>query len=279
MLPSRSLVNGIPTDLIDIRDRGLAYGDGLFETLPLLDGRPCLWAGHLARLQLGCQRLGIPFADFDLLAAELGQLAGAESGVGKVIITRGSSARGYAAPADLRPNRLIRFSPGWSPPASIDAIPRIQARLCQTRLSINPQLAGIKHLNRLEQVLARQEWTDSQIAEGLLCDAEGFVVEGVASNLFIREGERLLTPLLDRCGVAGVMRAAVITTALELGIEVVEARFGPEHLLAADAAFVCNSVTGVRLISQIDQHRYTPSWGKPIWQALLQALINKMIEP
>ncbi|MEO5344668.1 MAG: aminotransferase class IV [Gammaproteobacteria bacterium SHHR-1] len=147
--------------------------------------------------------------------------------------------------------------------------------LCQTRLSINPQLAGIKHLNRLEQVLARQEWTDSEIAEGLLCDSQGHLIEGISSNLFIQQGERLITPLLDGCGVTGIMRSCVMQAAAELAIPLDEAGFGVDRLLQADAAFVTNSLTGIRLISALPGRVLKPH---RVSRKLIKHTLNKMLE-
>lgn len=253
----RTLVNGARTDLIDVRDRGLAYGDGLFETIALVDGEPSLWPLHMARLSRGCERLSLPLPDYDRLMSELSLLADGGSGAGKIILTRGSSCRGYPAPPGIDGNRVIQFSEAPAFPPSPDPEP-IRARICDTRLSLNPKTAGIKHLNRLEQVMARMEWQDQTIAEGVMLDMEGYVVEGISSNLFLQEGDKLLTPLLDRCGVAGVMRTSVMESARSLGIVVDEERVSRDRLVDADAVFFTNALTGIRPVAAINNRLFQP---------------------
>ncbi len=239
------------TTHVPLDDRGLHYGDGLFETMALQGGRLRLLDLHLERLAQGAARLAIPLPGLDGLGAALEAFARQQGeGVLKLILTRGSG-RGYAPPAAPSPNLILSHYP--APP--MDGQEGVAVRLCALRLSRQPLLAGIKHLNRLEQVLARAEWHDPAIAEGLLQDGEGFLVEGIASNVFLVAGGRLLTPLLDLCGVAGVMRAHVMRQARTLGLEVQEARLGLHDLLAADELFLTNSLHGIRPVVELIGHR------------------------
>lgn len=254
------LINGQPTGQIDARDRGLHYGDGLFETIAVRDGRPQLWDRHLARLTAGCERLRLPAPDAALLAAEAAQLCdGVAQGVLKIILTRGVGGRGYAIPhADAataagRMSRILIRLPAPDYPAT-HYRDGVAVRLCELRLGDAPALAGIKHLNRLEQVLARSEWSDPGIAEGLMRDAEGAVIEGTMSNLFIVRTGGLETPELTRCGVAGVMRGRIIDRARELGLAVTERRLMPADLAAADECFLCNSLIGIWPVRRIDDN-------------------------
>ncbi|HKM36994.1 MAG TPA: aminodeoxychorismate lyase [Thiopseudomonas sp.] len=237
-------VNGQPADSIALADRGLAYGDGLFETLKVQGGRAVLLERHLARLQEGCQRLKIP-CDMSILRRELLEyMQQLGDGVCKLIVTRGAGQRGYGLPDPCVPQRILQASavPQW--PAAHQQ-QGIQLFACQLRLSEQPLLAGLKHLNRLEQVLARAEWSDPSYAEGVLLDAQDRVVDGVFSNIFIVHKQQLLTPALHRCGVAGVMRAELLERAAAVGIEVLVRDITLQDLLQADEVFTCNSLYGI----------------------------------
>ncbi|HJR33290.1 MAG TPA: aminodeoxychorismate lyase [Pseudomonas sp.] len=239
-----SWVDGQPADVLSLKDRGLAYGDGLFETIAVRNGQPVLLERHLSRLAHGCSRLALA-ADQELIRSELLAYAAAlGDGVLKLILTRGDGLRGYAPDPSAQARRILQ----GNPPAAYPAVHGEQGvRLfpCTTRLSRQPLLAGLKHLNRLEQVLARAEWQDTEHAEGLMLDQAGRVIEGVFSNLFlVREGV-LITADLKRCGVAGVMRAEILFQAESLGIPVQIADIPLEQLQWADEVFVCNSVYGI----------------------------------
>jgi len=239
-----SWVDGQPGDSLSIKDRGLAYGDGLFETLAVKAGQPVLLERHLQRLADGCRRLGI-VADHPLIRRELlAYSAALGEGVLKLILTRGDSQRGYAASADALPRRILQGNPGSSYPQAYQQ-QGIRLFPCATRLSEQPLLAGLKHLNRLEQVLARAEWQDAEHAEGLMLDTSGRVIEGVFSNLFLVHQGVLFTADLSRCGVAGVMRAQLLEEAKALAIPVDISDISLEQLRQADEVFLCNSVYGV----------------------------------
>lgn len=237
-------VDGRPASAIGLGNRGLAYGDGLFETLRVRAGRPKLLERHLERLAHGCARLGLSI-DVPTLRAEL--LAyGSEliDGVLKLIITRGDSARGYAGDPDAPVRRILQGSPLPQYPMQRQA-EGIALYPCSTRLAEQPLLAGLKHLNRLEQVLARAEWHGTEYAEGLMCDTSGRVIEGVFSNLFMVSEGRLVTPGLTRCGVAGTLRAELIAQSLSGGHPVVVEDVTVEQLANASEVFMCNSVYGI----------------------------------
>jgi len=245
-------IDGELCDRIDARDRGLLYGDGLFETIAVENGEPLLWDRHLERLSDGCRRLGLPAPDADRLQRDAAaEIAQDSSGVLKIIVTRGPGGRGYRPPATPVPTRILAFHPVPEHPASCwrDGI---KARMCHIRLGENPALAGLKHLNRLEQVLARAEWTHPGVAEGLMRSASGNLVEGVMSNLFLVEGSQLATPDLTRCGVAGVMRQMVLDLAAELGIPCRVTDVPLQRLQQADALFLTNSLIGIWPVRQVD---------------------------
>lgn len=253
--PVRCLVNGRPGSELSVRDRGLAYGDGLFETIRVAAGRAGLLDRHLQRLARGAEVLQIPL-DVPLLRAEL-EAAAVEQGDGllKLIVTRGEAGRGYAMPEPAQPTRILYFSPLPDYPAA-HAQQGIRLYPCVTRMGHQPLLAGIKHLNRLEQVLARSEWQDGHYAEGLVRDLQGDPVEGTMSNLFLRLDGQWLTPALDRCGVRGVMRDYLVEQLSAAGELVVERRLSFNELLSSEEIFCCNSVFGVWPVIELAAHRW-----------------------
>lgn len=240
-----TLINGCETDLVSVSDRGLQYGDGLFETLLVREGYPCLWAEHFARLTRGCDRLGIPPPPEALLLGECRRLARHEAAaVLKVILTRGVGHRGYRQPLTPKPTRIVTLYRPAVFPISWER-QGIHAIFCRTLLGENPMLAGLKHLNRLEQVLARSEWRDETIAEGIMRDCRGRLIGGTMTNLFMVRGGCLITPRLDTCGIAGTVRALVFRIAAGCGIHLVEADIGSDDFNRADALFLTNALIGV----------------------------------
>lgn len=253
--PYAYLVNGRKDNGLTPFDRGFAYGDGVFRTLPIHNGHPHCWERHYRRLQSDCNGLEIVCPSEDVLRSDIAKLVDTDDGVIKIIITRGESERGYAVPPLAQPTRVVikgalpiypenRFTEG------------VAIHLCQIRLSHQPRLAGIKHLNRLENVLARMEWVEPSIAEGLLMDMEGNVVECTMSNLFIRQGDRLVTPDLSRCGVAGVTRERIIEFASHLNYSIQVRNFSLPELLDADEVVICNSLYGAWQVRQLDSHTW-----------------------
>src|SRR5690606_29721918 len=217
------LINGQTETAVPATDRGLQYGDGLFETLAVRAGEPRHLARHMARLRAGCARLALGFDAFDTLQQEIIQLAADQPrAVIKVLVTRGSGARGYRPPAHPACTRIVSRHPWPDYPAHWQQ-QGIRLRLCALRLGLNPALAGLKHLNRLENILARAEWNDADSPEGVLCDTAGRVIGGTMSNLFLVRNGVLLTPRLEQAGVAGITRQRVLETAARLGLPAREA--------------------------------------------------------
>ena len=261
-------VDGVPAAELPVGDRGLAYGDGLFETLWVEAGQIRLFERHMQRLQEGCQRLGIP-DNLPLWRSELLRFAAQlQQGVCKLVLTRGLGQRGYAPPKPCHPRRILMASPRPDYPLTHQS-EGVAIFPCRTRLAEQPALAGLKHLNRLEQVLARSEWTDSAYAEGLMRDTSGRVIEGVFSNLFLVRHGCLMTAGLQRCGVAGVMRAEILDQAQQLGWLVRIADLSYTDLLTADEVFMCNSLYGVWPVRHL--HPVTWSVG-PMTQQLQRHL-------
>ena len=228
-------VDGVPAD-----DRGLAYGDALFETMRAHRGEVPWWDRHWARLQTSAERLKMPLPDLSRVTREAGALLAGRDVVLKLQITRGSGGRGYAPPANPEPLWLLSVHPLPESVAALDAI------WCETRLARQPLLAGMKHGNRLEQVLARDEVTQAGADEGVVRDVAGRVTSGTAGNLFIHDGQGWHTPELDHAGVAGVCRGWVIEAT---GAAV--RRIRVDEVERAEAVFLCNSVRGILPVRQL----------------------------
>ena len=254
------LVNSIEGD-----DRGLAYGDGVFETMLVHRGQPVWWREHWDRLERGARVLGMAMPAESGVRSECERLvADAARAVLKIILSRGGGGRGYAPPPNAVPTLVLsRHNP---PPPS----PRegVALRWCQTALAIQPALAGIKHCNRLEQVLARAEWNDPDIFEGLMCDTDGRVVSATAANLFARIDGRWLTPTLRRCGVAGIARGWLLQRLDQAS----EADLAPAEVENAEAVFLCNAVRGILPVRRLGQRQWSPDAGiEDARRQLLQA--------
>lgn len=237
-------VDGRPASSIGLGNRGLAYGDGLFETIRVRGARLTLLDRHLDRLMLGCQRLGMAI-DEAALRGELQAYAhGLGEGVLKLMVTRGDSARGYASDPLAPARRILQGGPLPSYPPQRQA-EGIALFPCSVRLAEQPALAGLKHLNRLEQVLARAQWQGSEPAEGLMRDTSGRVIEGVFSNLFLVSDGELCTPGLSRCGVAGTLRAELLDRLAAQGQSARVEDISMARLRAASEVFMCNSLYGI----------------------------------
>lgn len=249
-----SWVNGEPSDRIASVDRGLQYGDGLFETISCIEGRPRWLQWHVRRLRAGCERLGIGFRDFEALESEIsGRAEGQNRCILKLILTRGSALRrGYRPAGDETPTRILSRHP-WPADAAGPAGSRADfpVAVSGVRLGINPQLAGLKHLNRLEQVLAQQQLRGTPREEALMLSSAGHVIGGSMSNLFLVDEAGLSTPSLEDCGVAGVVRELVCAAAARHGTPVRVRRIGITELAQAREAFVTNVRWGVRSISEL----------------------------
>jgi 4-amino-4-deoxychorismate lyase len=272
-----TVINGEAGDAIAVRDRGLQYGDGVFETVAIVDGEPQHFDRHLRRLRRGCERLGFeppsaPQIFDDLLRLPLGE----ERAVLKLIVTRGSGGRGYRPPIQPTPTRILTLWPWPEYPAGC-AEEGVTVRVCDTVLGSNPRLAGLKHLNRLEQVLARSEWDDPEIMEGLMLDGSGNIIEGTMSNVFLLLDGELQTPSLEQAGVAGIMRDIVIEHCASIGSPVVERRISMDELGRAEEIILTNSLIGLWPVRELRAlsatRRMTPPQATPILrQQLADAL-------
>lgn len=266
------LVNGEPaTDLthaLPLNDRGFHYGDGVFETARLEQGFVRFLDAHLERLRIGCERLRIAPPDAAVLKQDIERVtATLRSAVVKIVVTRGVGQRGYRPSAESVATRVVA---SYAAP-EVDPNRSLNVRWCATRLGRNGALAGIKHLNRLEQVLAQAEWDDPTIDEGLMLDTEGELVCATASNVFlVREGT-LLTPDLRYCGVRGIMRGEVLRAAGQLGISVREEPLWPDDVETAEEVFLTNAVRGIRPVGRLGTRQWTQHRIADAFKAALRA--------
>ena len=246
-------LNGRPlVDGVSPYDRGLHYGDGLFETIVCVNGRARFLSLHLERLSLGCERLRIALGDVEPLRKEIQAAAAAGDALIKVIVTRGEAvARGYGWSGTEVASRFVFRYP--LPPENVAAgRDGIRAVVAKLRYGENPQLAGLKHLNRLEQVLARSEVPVEDAAELLVFSSSGHLVSGTMSNVFVVMKGRVLTPKLDLCGVAGVMRRVILREAAGSGIPAGEHVINDVDLAHADEIFVSNARIGLWPVRTLD---------------------------
>jgi 4-amino-4-deoxychorismate lyase len=251
------LVNGEAGGTLDPLDRGVSYGDGVFRTLLVRDGRAVCWERHYAKLRADCAAIALPCPPSDVLFVELAEAAaGMHVAAGKIIVTRGPGPRGYAPPAHPAATRVVSASPLFTHPTAFRD-EGVVVRRCRLRLGIQPRLAGIKHLNRLESVLARMEWSDPVVAEGLLLDVDDHVIEGITTNLFLVHESVLHTPDLSRCGVSGVTRERIIEAALRERVPVRVASMTWQEVLRAEEVILVNSLIGAWQIRSLESRRWT----------------------
>lgn len=273
----RTLVDGQHGTQLDVQDRGLHYGDGLFETIACRAGRARFLELHLERLAQGCARLGINPVDLPDLARQVNALAAAEpASLIKLILTRGSAtARGYGAHGDERARSLL-LQYRWPAEDPAPWKQGIAARTASGRLGENPALAGLKHLNRLEQVLIRGEWTDPQVREALVYSSSGWLVSGTMSNVFVVANGRIMTPAILTAGICGVMRRVVLREARGAGLEVAEMSLDAAAVAAAQEIFLTNARIGIWPVSVLDGR---PLGVGPVTRRLQQLLLPLLGDP
>ena len=234
---------------IPAENRGMAYGDGVFETMRVDRGRVHWWDAHWSRLAGGAERLRLPMPDCGIARDACRSLFADESdGVLKLLLTRGGEGRGYAPTADASPVWVVSRHPL---PARLHR--GLELHWAKTTVAIQPALAGLKHCNRLEQVLARGECAGRGTDEALMCNGDGDVIGATAANVFMLHDGRWRTPRLDRSGVAGVCRAQLLSV-----LESSEECVSPADAEGADAVFLCNAVRGILDVAQLGAHAWAP---------------------
>lgn len=265
--------HGIRIDSVPVDDRALQYGDGVFETIAVRDARPRFWDLHVARLALACDKVGLTMPAPNILLRDLENALARTTAntafcIAKLVVSSGGFERGYHRPEHVRViSRIGIFAD--TPLAEEHYAAGIQVRLCDTIAACQPQLAGIKTLNRLDQVIARNEWSDADLFDGLMCDDDGNLVCGTRSNLFVVRENHIETPRLDRCGVAGIMRQRIIELLAGNNIQVAEMAIGCEELASFDELFLSNSQVGVVPVRRCGDHTWSPGEATRSVMALL----------
>lgn len=250
-------INGVKQSTLAASDRGMQFGDGCFTTAAVLQGKILLLESHMHRLKAGCERLWIGDVDWDQLEAEMKQAAHEQTqAVLKVIISAGSGGRGYSRLGCCEPTRIVSLAP-W--PQHYAGLQQQGAslRLSPVRLARNPQFAGIKHLNRLEQVMIRAHLDQTDADEALVLDTEGWVVECCAANLFWRQGRQIFTPDVSAAGVDGIMRRSLMAQLAAAGHACQVIKSEPAQLLDADEVVICNALMPVLPVRQIEAVQFT----------------------
>ncbi|MCB1687816.1 MAG: aminodeoxychorismate lyase [Halioglobus sp.] len=271
---SASWLDGTPTSVLPLPDRGLDFGDGLFETLLLHNGNPVYLDLHMARLAQGLETLAIPDC-LALAQKQVEQVCGAIEeewrwAALRLSVIRSPGPRGYAPAPNLPPRILIHVTPLDRDCAKMSSAATLN--LANIRLSTQPALARIKHMNRLEQVVAATQAQAENVDESFLLDQVGNLVSVTAGNVFLLYQGELLTPVLDNCGVAGTRRRMIIEKwAPSMGLEVREARLTLEHIANAEEVFYSNSLHTVRPVS---------GFGAKCWSShgVCEALFEKFRE-
>jgi len=250
-------INGISSEYLSVMDRGLHYGDGLFETIACIEGKPQFWNEHIERMRLGAKKLGIEFSaieNFQYDVLSMLQEHSVSNCVIKLMLTRGQGERGYRSSSAQKVTRIVVLSD--LPQYPDDYMNQgIKVCLCHHPVSNNSRLAGIKHLNRLDNVLARNEW-QNEYQEGLMLDESSDIIEGTMSNVFAVKNNQLHTPSLSLSGVNGIIRDQVLSIAQEQGIEVYVSEIKKEELKNMDEIFVCNSIIGIWPVNSINEINY-----------------------
>lgn len=278
-----NLINGIATDYLHVNDRSVHYGDGIFETILCNKNRLYYWDKHYRRLKLSAEKLNLSCPEEQLLLNDITQLLKGAENIGsdayaiKIILTRGAGQRGYKYTKDLNSNRIVSLSAIDSDYSSLMSNDLLSGELflCEQQASINENLAGIKHLNRLENVLARNEWNDDAIGkniiDGVMVNANQHVIEGTMSNIFAIKDQQLLTPCLILSGVNGIMRNVVMGLASENNITVTNVNLTLNELLSMDEVFICNSLIGMKSVTNFLNVAYSDN---RITQIIFQALLT-----
>jgi len=272
---NRCLINGIAAGHVSVSDRGLHYGDGVFETIACVAGSAEFVREHLSRMREGAGRLAIPFPDPALFLQDIAALLASADAAGdcviKLMLTRGAGRRGYRYDPLLAPTRIALRS---ERPARVNRWKQgMRARFCETPVSVNSRLAGVKHLNRLDSVLASAELGES-CDEGIMLDPQAHVIEGTMSNVFAVIDDVLVTPDLAHCGVQGIIRGKLLQGAAGLGLQTGVRELQQHELLAAAEVFVCNSVIGVCPVTQLAGRRKQPGPITSMLEQVLQHLIE-----
>jgi len=265
------LIDGEEQEKVSVFNRNMQYGDGLFETCITSNNQILFWMYHFSRLTAGCEKLNIKKIDEDVWLRDIKKafsLSSEKSCVVKLILSRGNSLRGYGYKDDIEPVRVVIIS-------------EMQQSLMNNEFALeysksgyhsNPQLAGIKHCNRLEQVLARSYLSSN---EAIMLDEKENVISVTQGNIYFIFGNKLLTPKLDRCGVVGSRRSLILELASSLKIDTLVSNISINQVQQADEVFISNSVIGIQPIQSIESYKLGKN---PLTKKIRKAFLSKTKE-
>jgi len=275
-----SLINGVVTDYLSSQDRAIHYGDGLFETILCHKNNLYYWPQHYLRLKQSAEKINMSCPDESILLSDITKLLSDNESdktyAIKIILTRGLSQRGYEFNKKTTVNRLVFISTIEKDYSSLLALNLLSGDLsiCKQQVSINENLAGLKHLNRLDNVLARNESAiidNKKVIDGLMLNANKHVIEGAMSNVFMVKDKQLYTPKLNQSGVYGVMREVIIDIAKTNKIEVIEKHLFVDDVNNMDELFITNSLIGMKAINYLNGIEFS---GHAITAAIFNNLLN-----
>ncbi|MBI6548182.1 aminodeoxychorismate lyase [Xenorhabdus lircayensis] len=271
-------INGNQCEHLPVNDRAVQFGDGCFTTIRVEQRQPILLPLHIKRLQKGVEKLFMPALDWLQLENHIKQVVkGCESGVLKVILSRGTGNRGYSIADTIEPTQIL-FLSSYPEQYITQRQKGVSLVLSPIPMGINPYLAGIKHLNRLEQILIKRFIEQSQVDEALVLDSDGLLVECCTANIFWRKGKNVYTPDLSQCGVEGIMRQKIIELLTKSDYNLSCVMRYPEALAHADEVIICNSLMPVIPVCQIQAHKNQPAW-KYQSRELHEYLLPKCLTP
>ncbi len=269
-----TLVNGVKSDYVSVDDRGLNYGDGLFETILVKNNKPVLFDAHWQRLSRSAKVMQINCPAKEIVAGQIAEvIANNQDGVLKIIVTRGQgNGRGYQYSPDHSPTCIVRYFP----PSESSKIFANDIRLTFSQYPLAPSIfGGIKHLNRLEQINARAELSKSKYNEIICSDIQGNIIECSSANIFFCTNNIIYTPLINNFGIKGIIRDWVISCAEENHIQINECELTREIVLQSDEVFITNSIIGVRSVAKIEQIIYQSGETTRMLAYLYEEMINE----
>ena len=249
------LIDGELSSFVSADDRGLAFGDGVWERMAVVNGDPWWWQDHIDRLKRGCERLGLVAPPQSVLLREVQTVAaGRGRALVKILLTRGNGGACYLPLDNAEMTRVVAAYP-WPEESVLRARRGVRARLCDTRLAVQPMLGGINHLNRLERVLAAREMARFPGYEGLLLDTDEHLISALDSNIFLVMGDQMLTPRMDRSGVRGILRGR-IARAFKARTEL--RRITLDMLPEADEVILCDVIRGIVPVLSVGELNFSP---------------------
>ena len=250
-MDSIAIINGKEQSNISIFNRNFQYGDGLFETCVVNNNQILFWEKHLSRLDIGCRKLKIKNIEEEIWLKDIKKalsLTSKKNCVLKLILSRGNSQRGYSYPDDILPVRVVIVSEM----KNVQAKESFSLEYASSGYHSNPNLAGIKHCNRIEQILARSSLKRD---EAIMLDENQNIISVTQGNIYFIFGQSLVTPKLDRCGVIGSRRSLILELAESIELNVEEGNVSMNDAKKADEAFISNSIMGIQSVNSIEEYQ------------------------